>query len=125
MKNMFIILILLFVGVSTSQAQGNWRAINLNASAGTQLFDTDNNFVGGSIGVHWDFNQRYFLSNWNGIHYSLDNGFSDWFASQVTINRNINALGISVGTGIQYRNDLNNTDATFGVISISKTIRLR
>ena len=125
MKKYLFVFLFLFVGISFAQAQENWRAINFNGNVGTQLFDTENIFVGGSIGLHWDFNERYFLSNWNGIHYSIDHSFSDWVASQVTINRNIQVLGISVGAGIQYRNDLDNLDATFGVIQVSKTIRLR
>ena len=125
MKQITIILILLVVGVSTSMAQGNWRAISLNANAGTEMLDGENSFVGGSVGLHWDFNSRYYLSNWNGVHYSLDRPFSDWFASQVTINRNLHRLGgISVGVGVQYRNDLEGQSATFGMFRVSKTIRL-
>ena len=125
MKQITIILILLVVGVSTSMAQGNWRAISLNANAGTEMFDGENSFVGGSVGLHWDFNSRYYLSNWNGVHYSLDRPFSDWFASQVTFNRRFDRLGgISVGAGVQYRNDLNDLSATFGVIQVSRTFRL-
>lgn len=125
MKNIIILIALLFISTTTVQAQETWRTLTFNANAGTELFDADNTFVGGSIGLHWDFNDRYFLSNWNGVHYSLDVPFSDWFVSQVTINRKIKVLGISVGGGIQYRNDLNNLEATFGVIQITKTFRLK
>ena len=126
MKKYLFAILFVLVGINFSFAQGNWRAISLNANAGTNNTQFENSFVGGSVGVHWDFNENYFLSNWNGIHYSLDQPFSDWFASQVTINRNLHRLGgISVGVGVQYRNDLNEVDATFGVIQISKTIRLR
>lgn len=127
--SLFIIMILSF---NTSVAQDTWRALNFSASVGSELTsatnilpDEPNTFVGGSIGLHWDFNSQYYLSNWNGVYYSLHQPFSDWYSTQATLNRRMGFLGdTSIGVGLQYRNDLQGTDSVFIMGRVSKTVRL-
>jgi len=126
------LIILITLSVGTVQAQDKWRAINFTASAGSELTsatvlipENPNTFVGGSIGLHWDFDSKYYLSNWNGVYYSIHQPFSDWYSSQLTVNRRISILGgTSMGLGFQYRNDLQGNDSVFIMGRVSKTVRL-
>lgn len=120
-KQLTLLLLFLLIGVT---AQAQYRALTVEGFAGKGL-DTNTEFYGGSVNLTWEFdNTKWFLMNWTGISYDVEQPQQRWFASDISMNRKL-GNGFSTGGGIQYRNALlDNIDGWYGIIRIRKTFNL-
>lgn len=90
-----LLFLLLFISTSTF-GQEKWRTLNLTSISGTNFAGTHFNTI--SSNLHWDFNKRYFFTNWTGFQIQYGNTKSAWFTTQATFNRYIGNWMVGVGT---------------------------
>jgi len=92
-----ITFVLLLVSLS-AYSQDKWRALSLTNINGTNFTGTQ--FTTISSNLHWDFNKKYFLTNWTGFQIQYGNQRAAWFTTQATLNRYVGNW--MVGMGAQY-----------------------
>lgn len=96
MKN--LLLIIFTLSVSVGMAQDKWRALNLTNINGTNISGT--HFTTISANLHWDFNKRYFITNWTGFQLQYGKTKTAWFTNQAVVNRYVGNW--MIGVGAQY-----------------------
>lgn len=117
-----ILVISLFLYLQEARSQEKWRALTVSSISGTNF--RGNHFNTFTSSFHWDFNKKYFFSNWTGfqIQYNRGSGGS-WFASQSTLNRYVKNW--ILGAGVQYGTMSNSgifqisDRSTFAITSVS------
>jgi hypothetical protein len=88
--------IYVFILISSSVfAQDKWRSLGVTNINGTNF--TGTHFTTISSNLHWDFNKRYFLTNWTGFQVQYGNQKGAWFTTQTTINRYVGNWMVGVG----------------------------
>ncbi|WP_445664081.1 hypothetical protein [Fodinibius sp. AD559] len=119
--NIRLLLLSVFLIISIT-ANAQYRALTLEGGAGKGL-DSNTEFYGGSVNFHWGFNEHWYLLNWNGISYDVEQPYQRWLASEVSMNRafgKVNNYGI--GAGIQYRNSMvDGIDGYYAILKVRKT----
>ena len=94
MKRIFLVL---FLSASLSVfGQEKWRALNVTSINGTNF--TGTHFTTLSSSLHWDFNKRWFFSNWTGVQVQYGDTRATWVTTQTTVNRYVGNWMIGVGT---------------------------
>ena len=118
-KQLLLLSILLIIG-TTANAQ--YRALTLEGGAGKGL-DTNTEFYTGSVNFQWGFNADWYLLNWSGISYDVEQPFQRWLASEVSMNRAFGQTkNFGIGAGIQYRNSLlDGIDGYYAILKVRKT----
>lgn len=124
MRYLFVFAFVFLSSVSFSQEK--WRALNLTSISGTNFTGTHFNTF--SSNLHWDFNKRYFLTNWTGFQIQYGNTRAAWLTTQTTFNRYIGNWMVGVGTQYGLASDpgvfyIKNKNA-FAITSVSYRLKL-
>jgi hypothetical protein len=93
MKKLTYLLILIS---SSLFAQDKWRSLSVTNVNGTNFSGT--RFTTLSSNLHWDFNKKYFLTNWTGFQIQYGNQKAAWFTTQTTVNKYVGNWMVGVGT---------------------------
>jgi hypothetical protein len=93
MKKLIYIIIFVY---TTGFTQEKWRALNLTNINGTNFSGT--HFTTVSSNLHWDFNKKYFLTNWTGFQIQYGYQKAAWFTTQTTVNKYVGNWMVGVGT---------------------------
>lgn len=103
-------------------ANAQYRALTIEGLAGKGL-DTNTEFYGGSVNFQWGINEDWYLLNWTGISYDIEQPYQRWLASEVSMNRAFGrAKNFGIGTGIQYRNSMfEGIDGYYAILKIRRT----
>lgn len=107
------------------EAQAQYRALTVSATNGVGLTE-QTTLHAGSIYFHYDVNDNWYVSNWTGASYDVNNIYQRWISSEVTANKYLSdKKTFSIGAGLQYRYSMEeNLNDFYLVIKISKTFRL-